>query len=371
VLKDDFPEVEAIRAMTDSVIEIRLSVPQPAILELLAQPSMAIVNKGRGWGPMRPRRVGRAALLSPVPDPLAEDQEAAEAAANDPAASIELVGVTPAKALARFKNGYADAVLGGRFSSLPYFAASNIGRNRLVVDPAPGLFGLAFVRAEGFLATDSNRDALVRAIRRERLIEAFGLAEWRPQVTLRPTLYLREGGPAPLQPAWADYDEASRQTQARRVVDAWRAAGREIEPLRIAVPDSAGGRIFFAYVAADLAAIGVPSTRVDMASTADLKLIDEVMPNDDPIWALRRLSCRRDTLCNREAQNLIDLANRNVDTGQRAQQIGEAEAILARYAPFIPIATPLRWSVAAQRLTGLRANPRAVHPLNRVIAAPK
>ena len=94
------------------------------------------------------------------------------------------------------------------------------------------------------------------------------------------------------------------------------------------------------------------------------------MPNDDPIWALRRLSCRRDTLCNREAQNLIDLANRNVDTGQRAQQIGEAEAILARYAPFIPIATPLRWSVAAQRLTGLRANPRAIHPLNRVIAAP-
>lgn len=371
VLKDDFPEVEAIRAMTDSVIEIRLSVPQPAILELLAQPSMAIVNKGRGWGPMRPRKIGRAALLSPVPDPLAEDQEAAEAAANDPAASIELVGVTPDKALARFKNGYADAVLGGRFSSLPYFAASNIGRNRLVVDPAPGLFGLAFVRAEGFLATDSNRDALVRAIRRERLIEAFGLAEWRPQVTLRPTLYLREGGgPAPLQPAWADYDEASRQTQARRVVDAWRAAGREIEPLRIAVPDSPGGRIFFAYVAADLAAIGVPSIRVDMASTADLKLIDEVMPNDDPIWALRRLSCRRDTLCNREAQNLIDLANRNVDTGQRAQQIGEAEAILARYAPFIPIATPLRWSVAAQRLTGLRANPRAIHPLNRVIAAP-
>lgn len=370
VLKDDFPEIEAIRAMTDTVIEIRLSVPQPAILELLAQPSMAIVNKGRGWGPMRPRRIGRAALLSPVPDPLAEDQEAAEAAANDPAASIELVGPTPAKALARFKNGYADAVLGGRFSSLPYFAASNIGRNRLVVDPAPGLFGLAFVRAEGFLATDSNRDALVRAIRRERLIEAFGLTEWRPQVTLRPTVHVRDGGPAPLQPGWADYDDASRQTQARRVVDAWREAGREIDPLRIAVPDSPGGRILFAYVAADLAAIGVPSTRVGMTSTADLKLIDEVMPNDDPVWALRRLSCRRDTLCNREAQNLIDLANRNVDTGQRAQQIGEAEAILARYAPFIPLATPLRWSVAAQRLTGLRANPRAIHPLNRMIAAP-
>ena len=69
-----------------------------------------------------------------------------------------------AGALARFKNGYADGVIGGRFSTLPYFAASNIARSRLVVDPVPGLFGLSFVRAEGFLATDTNRDALARAI---------------------------------------------------------------------------------------------------------------------------------------------------------------------------------------------------------------
>lgn len=370
MLKSDFPEIETIRAMTDTVIEIRLSVPQPAILELLAQPSMAIVNKGMGWGPMRARRIGRAILLSPVPDPLAEDPEAAEAAANDPAASIELVGTSPAGALARFKNGYADGVIGGRFSTLPYFAASNIGRSRLVVDPAPGLFGLSFVRAEGFLATDTNRDALARAIRRERLIEAFGLTEWQPQVTLRPAVHTPDGGPAPLMPAWAAYDDASRQTQARRVVDAWRAAGREIEPIRIAVPDSPGGRILFAYVAADFAAIGVPSRRVNMASTADLRLIDEVAPNDDALWALRRLSCRRDTLCNREAEGLIDQAMRNIDVGQRGAQLGDAEVVLSRYTPFIPLATPLRWSVAAQRLTGLRPNGRAQHPLNHVIAAP-
>lgn len=345
-------------------------MPQPAILELLAQPSMAIVNRGMGWGPMRARKIGRAVLLSPVPDPLAEDPEAAEAAANDPAASIELVGTSPAGALARFKNGYADGVIGGRFSTLPYFAASNIGRSRLVVDPVPGLFGLSFVRAEGFLAIDANRDALVRAIRRERLIEAFGLAEWQPQVTLRPALYARDGGPAPLVPVWAEYDEASRLAQAKRVVDAWRGAGREIEPLRIAVPDTPGGRILFAYVSADFKAIGVPSQRVPMASAADLRLIDEVAPNDDALWALRRLSCRRDTLCNREAQELIDQATANIDAGQRRVQVSEAEAVLGRYAPFIPLATPLRWSVASQRLTGLRANGRAQHPLNHVIALP-
>ena len=375
VLKADFPEVETIKAMTDSVIEIRLAVPQPGILDLLAQPSMAIIGKtrgagGNGWGPMRAHRAGRDLLLTPVPDPLAEDREAAEAAARNPAAAIELVGATAPRALARFKNGYADGVIGGRFSTLPYFVASKIARSRLVVDPAPGLFGLSIVRAEGFLATDTNREALSRAVRRERLIEAFGLTEWQPQITLRPTLYTRDGGPAPLLPAWSDYDEASRQAQARRAVEAWREGGREIEPLRIAVPDSPGGRILFAYVAADFTAVGVPSRRVGMAEPADLKLIDEATPNDDPLWPLRRLSCRADTLCNREAQGLIDLATASTDAAQRMQRLVEAEAVLGRYAPFIPLATPLRWSVASQRLTGLRANGHAQHPLNRMIAAP-
>ena len=370
ILKDDFPEVETIKAMTDTVIEIRLSVPQPDLLELLAQPAMAIVNRGMGWGPMRPRKDGRGLLLTPVPDPLAEDPEEAEAAAADPAASIELVGTSAPRALARFKNGYADGVLGGRFSTLPYFIASNIGRSRLVVDPVPGLFGLVFVRAEGFLATDANREALSRAVRRQRLVEAFGLTEWQPQVTLRPALYARDGGPVPLLPAWADYDDASRRAQAKRVVDAWKAAGRDIDPLRIAVPDSPGGRILYAYIAADFDRIGVPTKRVDIGATADLKLVDQVTPNDDPLWGLRRLSCREDTLCNSEAQRKIDEATAAADPVERARLIGEAETILGRYTPFIPLATPLRWSVAAQRLSGLRANARSQHPLNRLRDAP-
>ena len=369
-LKDDFPEIETIRAMTDSVIEIRLSVPQPGMLELLAQPSMAIVNRGLGWGPMRPKRVGRAMLLTPVPDPLAEDPEAAEAAATDPAASIELTGTSAPMALARFNNGSADGVIGGRFSTLPYFAASNIGRSRLVVDPVPGLFGLSIVGTDGFLGVQANREALSRAIRRERLVGAFGLQEWAPQVTMRPDLYTRDVGPTPLLPAWADHPERMRFEQAKRAVDAWREGGHIVEPLRIAVPDSPGGRILFAYVAADFARIGMPSRRVAMTAAADLRLIDEVMPNDDALWGLRRLSCRADTICHRDAQEAIDRAGAATSAADRSRLIGEAEELLAGYSPFIPIATPLRWSVASQRLTGLRANGRAQHPLNHLIALP-
>lgn len=370
VLKDDFPEIETIKAMTDSVIEIRLSVPQPAMLELLAQPSMAIVNRGLGWGPMRAKRSGRAMLLTPVPDPLAEDPDAAEAAAADPAASIELIGTNAPRALARFKNGYADGVVGGRFSTLPYFAASNIGRSRLVVDPVPGLFGLSIVGTEGFLGVQANREALSRALRRERIVGALGLQEWEPQVTMRPDLYTRDSGPPPLLPAWADYPVQLRVEQAKRAVDAWRDSGNVVEPLRIAVPDSPGGRILYAYIAADFTRIGMPSRRVAMTAPADLRLIDEVMPNDDALWGLRRLSCRADTMCHRDAQQAIAAAGAATGAAERARLIGEAEALLAGYSPFIPIATPMRWSVASQRLTGLRANGRGQHPLNRVIALP-
>jgi peptide/nickel transport system substrate-binding protein len=75
-------------------------------------------------------------------------------------------------------------------------------------------------------------------------------------------------------------------------------------------------------------------------------------------------------MCHRDAQQAIDAAGAATSAAERSRLIGEAEQLLAGYSPFIPIATPLRWSVASQRLTGLRANGRGQHPLNRVIALP-
>lgn len=370
LLRTNFPEVESIRAMTDYVIEVRLTTPQSGLLELLAQPSMAVIKNQMGWGPMRSKRIKRTIRLYPAPDPLAEDPEEAAADAAAPSAAIDLVGTSAAGAIARFENGFADGVIGGRFSNLPYFVASNIGRSRLVVDPVPGLFGFAIVRAEGFLATDANRDALSRVIRRQRVVDAFGLTEWTAQETLRPTVYVANQTPSVLLPGWSNYDDASRLAQAKRAVDQYRSGGRTIDPLLIAVPDSPGGRILFAYVASDFSRIGIPSRRVKMNASADLRLIDQTIPNDDPLWALRRLSCQSDTICNRDAELLIKQAERTTAPAGRAKLISDAETILVRYTPFIPIATPLRWSVASQRLTGLRANARAQHPLTHLISNP-
>jgi oligopeptide transport system substrate-binding protein len=43
---------------------------------------------------------------------------------------------------------------------------------------------------------------------------------------------------------------------------------------------------------------------------------------------------------------------------------------MVRYAAWIPLATPLRWSVVSPRLNGVRANNRGEHPLNRLRAVP-
>jgi oligopeptide transport system substrate-binding protein len=365
-LRANFVDVESIRAMTDQVIEIRLKRPQSHLLELLAHPSMALPLRGRGWGPMDARRGNGSIMLVPQPDPLAEDPDAARAAVEDPAGWVELRGVRAPVAIARFKDEVVDGVFGGRMQDFPYYVGSRIARNRLVVDPVPGLFGLAVVSERGVLATEAGRDALSMAIDRARAVGAFGLDEWAVQESLRPSQNLRGPSEAPLYPAWIERSMDERRAQAAARVAAYRGAA----PLRIALPPGPGSRILFAWIAADLRAIGLDAQRVDITSAADLVLIDEVAPADDPIWAFRRLSCGTRILCSRDAQAAVRAAEVTTDPIDRARRIAEAEVAMVRHAAWIPLATPLRWSVISARLTGVRANNRGEHPLNRLRAPP-
>jgi hypothetical protein len=369
-LKANFGDVESIRAMTDQVIEIRLERPNSHLLELLAHPGMSLPNRGRGWGPLEARRGRGSIMLVPLPDPLAEDPDAAREAVEEPARWVELRGLSAATAIARYSEGEVDGVFGGRVADFPIYLGSQIPRSRLVVDPVPGLFGLAVVNASGFLASDSGRDAVSMALDRNRIIGAFGLDEWTPQPSLRLSQKLRASDSAPIFPAWIDLPMDSRRERAAGIVAAYRARGRSIAPLRIALPPGPGSRILFAWIAADLRAVGLAARRVGPAEAADLRLVDEVAPADDPIWAFRRLSCASGISCNREADALLKAAEDETDPVQRAARIAEAEAIMVRYAAWIPLATPLRWAVASPRLNGVRANNRGEHPLNRLRTTP-
>ena len=50
-LKDALGAVDDIVAMTDRVIEIRLTAPRPNLLAILAQPELAVLRGGEGSGP--------------------------------------------------------------------------------------------------------------------------------------------------------------------------------------------------------------------------------------------------------------------------------------------------------------------------------
>ena len=54
----DLAGIEDIRVMTGRVVELRLSRPQPQLLQLLAQPELGLLRKGLGGGPMKLHREG-------------------------------------------------------------------------------------------------------------------------------------------------------------------------------------------------------------------------------------------------------------------------------------------------------------------------
>jgi oligopeptide transport system substrate-binding protein len=366
-LRGEFAAVESIRSMTPRVIEIRLTRPQPHFLDLLAHPAMAIRRRDAGWGPLRATRAGRSFLLAMAPDPaMAEAAEESEAA---PAPIAMLWGGTATAALAQFDEGEVDSVLGGRFEHWPYLAAADINGDVIRRDPVDGLFGLAVVGDDGLLAQNLGRDAVAMAIDRAALVEALGVPEWAGRTTLRsPRLApgQRPGMlPEPIYPAWIDMPLNERRARARDIVAA--LGGDRPVRLRIALPDGPGAAILFARLRRDLAAVNISSVRVPLRADADLRLIDEVAPSDDPLWYLRRVGCRRGMLCDAELEPLITAMAEAPDADARRSAVARADEELTRFGAYIPIAVPLRWSLAVPRLSGHRPNLRGQHSVIRLL----
>lgn len=364
-LRGELFAVESIRAMTDNVIEIRLTQPESDLLDLLAQPEFAIADKRRGWGSLRATVADGHWLLTPAPDSF----ELVPASNAAPIVLLDVAINSPEAALARFRLATVDAVLGGRFQDFPYVLASGIDTARLVIDPARGLFGLAFVNDSGFFAASQNRAAISKAIDRQVLVSAFGIEGWLPQVAMRP-LYAGES-PAitPVLPLWSDSEMPARRVEARRTVAAWRAAGGRPPVVRIALPEGIGSRMLFAAIKADLAAIGLGAKHVSLFADADLRLIDQVAPSDNPLWLAHSLSCASDVICDAEIEAKVARADATADIVDRNTLIAEIDADLTGFVPYVPLTTPLRWALVAQGLSGYRGNIRARHSLGQLSGA--
>jgi hypothetical protein len=346
--------IDRVVPMTGKVIEIRLKAPMPYLLEMMAQPEFGLARRGFGSGPMQAKRLGDAMQLrmrsiDEKGDNILEPE------------TVTVRNSTAAVALARYIEGQSDLVEGGRFEDFPLLDAAQIDGNEIHFDPVPGLFGLLFVEGGPFLSSRDNRDAIAMAIDRPKLLTAFDIVAWRETLTLVPeSLPNRLAAP---RPDWSTQQIDNRKTRARTIIGQWESSNGQVRVLRVALPRGYGGRIFFARLRADMASIGLDVERVTIDRPHDLRLIDRTADQSSPAWYLDQLSCTVSAICSRDADRLVFDARMAGTIEQRAQLLAQAEAELQEMRNFIPIANPLRWSVARPGLLGHAANGRGWHLL--------
>lgn len=351
--------IDDIVAMTDKVIEVRLSRPRPDLLKLFAQPELALLRPATldGSGPYRLRPDGSGGAMLALPPDAGRDAEDGDAARGGD--TIHLRGERAALGVARFKLGTTDLVLGGSFADWPIVAAAQIPETSIRLDPASGMFGLAVVDRNGFLATPENRAAVAMAIDRAAVTGSIR-PDWAPIETVLPA-QLDSAAP-PASPQWTSLAFEARQAMARQRVAAWQRSNPGPLTIRLALPPGTGATRVWSAIARSLVAVGISVRRTDINEPSDLRLVDVVAPYDSARWFLAT-ACR---LCGADVALAIDAARDAPTLDARAHRIAEADAAIAADGAYIPIAQPLRWAIVSNRITGWRGNARAWHPLNHL-----
>ena len=353
-LKDTFGAVDDVVAMTDRVIEIRLKVPRPHLLQLLAQPQMGLVYQGQGTGPFSvirsdPKRGLRLSREVAMSD---EEQTVRE--------QLDLDGASAEKAVQAFVAGEADLVLGGTFANLPAARAAGVPRRTLQFDPALGLFGLIPARNGGLVADPDIRRLLSEAIDRDLLIGTLSVPGLLPRATVLEARL--DNVPDPVAPDWLALPLAERraalEARAKRLL-----ATQKAPRLRVALPKGPGADILFNRLSRDWGALGISVERVAMNESADLRLVDEVAPSSSASWFLRHFRCGVAAVCDQQVDEILDGARQTAILAQRSALLAQASQQIDRLQLFIPIAAPIRWSLVSGRIAGFAGNRFAVHTL--------
>lgn len=358
--------VQSVVPMTGEVIEIKLAAARPFVLQMLAQPQMAILSRDGGTGPYRRKVQGSALFLTPV-DRATGDDEAAEEPIP-PAQLRVLRAERAALAIIRFREQRAALVLGGRFADLPLLVPAGIDRDAVRADPVQGLLGLAVVGEGKLLADERVRAAINMAIDRSMLPALFPLGGWATSEQILPS-QLDLGRP-PTPPLWAGQSIEERRTQARAAIARWRDVQGDPPTLRIALPQGPGATLLFGMLRRDLATIGLVARRVAMDGPADLRMIDEVAPYDSALWYLGRIGCARKVQCSDAADAHLMAATLAPSHEERTARIAQAEALMQAHNGYIALGAPVRWSLVSKRLTGFQPSHRARHPLNHLFRRP-
>jgi ABC-type transport system substrate-binding protein len=361
-------DVRGIVVRAGRVVEVQLSRPNPDFLRQIAQPEFALLHKGRGTGPMKLKRDGVVAALTPVaPEKRGLPRDPEWATKVRP---VRLSARGPERALALFGEGRADVILGGTMADYPEARGVGIARASVQLDPAAGLFGLDVAHEGGFLGDAANREALAMAIDRDALAAALDARGWA--ATTRLVAYGMAEDDGSIGERWNGRSLEERRAAASARVSEWEEAQARPVRLRIALPPGTGAGLLFDRLAADFRAIGVEARRVGLREPADLRLLDRVARIPAKRWFLGELSCAaRRGPCSEEADRLARLAAQAQDPAERLGLLSEAEAELTKANVFIPLGAPLRWSILRRGITGFAPNRWAAHPLMPLATVPR
>lgn len=341
--------------MTDRVLEIRLQAPRPELLQLLAQPEMAVTFDSVGTGPFALEEQENGLRLNRLVADPDEESPARE--------QLAIRGVDAQAAVRGFAGGGFDLVLGGTFSDLPYARTVRLRRNSLVFDPVAGLFGLVPARATGPAANLELRRLLAQAIDREALLAALDVAGLVGRATVLEAGLDRMADP--VQPPWTAAPIAERRPGLIAAADQL-FAELERPTLRIGLPQGPGADLLLARLTQDWQLLGLRVERSEPGAPADFRLIDMVAPSASPAWFLRRFRCEERPVCSEEADTLLEAARAAPVAPQRAALLAEAARLLDEAQVFIPIAAPVRWSLVSNRIEGFAGNRFGRHTLTRL-----
>ena len=317
-LSTDLGAIDDVRAMAGRVLEIRLTQPMPDFLQLLAQPELGLVHRGRGAGPMVVKRAGTVAALTPIPP---EKQGlAAVPGWADSVHGLRLSAVPGEQAVAAFADGRADVVLGGTFDDLPRTSQSALAKGKPRFDPVSGLFGLAVTHIGGLLSDAALREAIAMAIDRDALAAAIALPGWVPTTRVVSPGTADDSGQ--VDERWTGVTLADRRATAAARIAAWTKQARQPAVLRIALPAGPGADILFARLTQDLAAISVGAVRVAATAPADLRLVDTVARYPRVAWFLDQFNCAAEqSACSPAADAMVARARAAPERGERRRPL--------------------------------------------------
>ncbi len=355
-----------------NIVEIRLTAPQPELLQLLASPSMTIVRRGAS-APSN----GAFLLDDAAARPLALRRN--DAYFDSGAVPLGTIALLPAgdpqTAITRFQRRETDVVIGRSLAGLA--AADKFGA-ALRLDPTPGSYGYIANLKRGPLADPRVRRALAMAADREGLVA--GLTRLRGVKSLTSLVPVLRSDPEPARPDWSDWLPDARIAEATRLLA--EAGYGPDKPLSVSLllPPGDEHRMVLAAVAAGWVKLGVQTIAIEKggkdfaASVAqgrfDLAVAERHAVADTPLFFLAPFRCAAARTCNRAADALLASARVTPNAVERAQTIRKAEQMIADDTPEIVLLAVPRWALVAARVSGWSPNALSSHPLSRLDVLP-